>query len=79
MRQEFERKFHRSTPTRANIRISVRKFKRTGSVLDEKLSGGPQISENDVEQIQQGIELSPGASTRRLSNELDIPRTSFEV
>ncbi|PSN58023.1 hypothetical protein C0J52_02021 [Blattella germanica] len=76
VRQDFERKFHKPAPTRANIRMLVNKFKRTGSVVDEKRSGRPQTSANDVELIQQAIERSPGASTRRLSNELDIPRTT---
>ena len=76
VRQDFERKFHKPAPTRANIRMLVNKFKRTGSVVDEKRSGRPQTSANDVELIQQAIKRSPGASTRRLSNELDIPRTT---
>ena len=75
--QEFERKFHRPTPTRANIQKLVNKFKRTGSVLHEKCSGRPQTSANDVERMQQVIEFSPGASTRSLSNELDTPRTTI--
>ncbi|KAJ9589343.1 hypothetical protein L9F63_017448 [Diploptera punctata] len=36
----------------------------------------PQTSANEVERIQHAIERSPDASTRRLSNELDIPRTT---
>ena len=56
--------------------LLVNKFERTGSVVDEKCSGRPQTFANDVERIQQVIERSPGTSTRRLSNELDIPRTA---
>ncbi|KAJ4427288.1 hypothetical protein ANN_24906 [Periplaneta americana] len=54
----------------------VNRFKRTGSFLDEKRSGKPQTSANDVPLLQHATERSPGASTHRLSNELDIPRTT---
>jgi transposase len=76
VQQSFERQFRKPAPTRANIRLLVNKFKRTGSVLDEKRSGRPQISEDDAGRILQATEQSPHASIRRLSNQLDIPRTT---
>jgi transposase len=74
--QGFERKFRKPAPTRANIRLLVNKFKRTGSGLDEKRSGRPQTSEDNVGRIEQVIKKSPRASLRRLSNQLDILRTT---
>jgi hypothetical protein len=67
VKQSFERKFRKPDP-RANIRLLVNKCKRTGSVLGEKRSGGPQTSEDDLGRIQQTI--------RRLSDQLDIPKTT---
>lgn len=54
----FERKFRKPVPTRANIRLLVNKFMRTGRVLGEKCLGRPKISEDDVQCIQQAIEQS---------------------
>jgi hypothetical protein len=61
---------------RANIRLLVNKFKRTGSVHDEKRSGRPQTSEDDTGRTQQAIYQGRHASIRRISNQLDIPRTT---
>jgi transposase len=74
VQRSFERKFRKPAPSRANIRLLVNRFKRTGSVLDEKRSGRPQTSEDGVGCIQQATEQSPRASVRPLSNQLDIPR-----
>jgi hypothetical protein len=48
LQQGFERKFRKPAPTRANIRLLFNKFKRRGSVLDEKRSGRPQTSKDDA-------------------------------
>lgn len=76
VRNRFERKFRKPAPTRGNIQILVNKFMRTGSVRDEPRTGRPSISVESVEAIQNAIERSPQASTRRLSRELGIPRSS---
>jgi transposase len=77
VQHSFERKFRKPAPVRASIRLLVNRFKRTGSVLDEKRSGRPQTSEDDVGCIQQATEQSPSASVRHLSNQLHIPRTTI--
>jgi transposase len=76
VQQSFEWKFRKSAPTRANIQLLVNKLKRTGSVLDEKRWGRPQISEDNTRRIQQAAEQGPCASIHHLSNQLDIPRTT---
>lgn len=43
-------------------------------MLDQKCSGRPQTSEDNIGHIQEAIEQSPYASICRLSNKLDIPR-----
>lgn len=72
---EFVRKFGKPGPTRANIRLLVNKFQRTGSVADGNRSGRP-TSENTVQSVQQAIERSLTASIRRLSRELDATRST---
>jgi hypothetical protein len=55
VQQNFERNFRKSAPSRDNMRLVVNKFKRTGSVLDEKRSGRLQTSEDNVGRIQQAL------------------------
>jgi hypothetical protein len=43
VQQNFEQKFRKPAPTKANIQLLVNKFKGTGSVLDEKRSDSLQI------------------------------------
>jgi hypothetical protein len=50
--QSFERQLKKPAPTRAKIQLLVCKIKSTGSVLEEKCLGRPQISEHDVGRIQ---------------------------
>lgn len=64
VQEEFRRKFHKPAPTRANIRLLVNKFQRTGNVSDAPRS----VPEETVARIREAIERSPQASTRRLSN-----------
>jgi hypothetical protein len=45
-------------------------------VLDNKDSGRPQTSEDDIGRIQQEVEQNPRASIHCLSNQVDIPRTT---
>jgi hypothetical protein len=70
MQQGFEQKFRKPVPTRANIQLLINKFKRTGSVLNEKCSGRPQTSEGNIGRIQRAIEQSPHVSIHRLVTNL---------
>lgn len=74
--EEFRRKFHKDAPTRANIRVLLNKFNRTGSVSDEQHPRKPRVDGETVERVNNAISRSPQASTRRLSRELDIPRST---
>lgn len=73
---DFERKFRKPGPTRANIRLLMQKFQRTGSVQDVRRSGRPQISDQTVQQVSDAVTRSLKASTRRLSRELGIPQST---
>ena len=59
---EFVRKFHKPASTRANIRLLVHEFKITGSVQDAKRSGGPSVSAETMQQVDDAISRSPKAS-----------------
>lgn len=76
VREAFTRRFRKPAPTRKNIRTLVNKFQRTGRVDDEERSGRPSTSQETVLRIQEAIERSPRASTRRVSRELDVPHTT---
>lgn len=78
MQHEFEHNLKKTVTTKVNIQVLVNKFKRTGSVLDEKHPERPQISEEGIRHIQQLIEQSPNASTHCLSNRLSVSPTVFE-
>ncbi|KAJ4432463.1 hypothetical protein ANN_21082 [Periplaneta americana] len=54
--EEFIRKFHKLTPTRANIQILVNKFQRTGNVADAPRSGRSAVPKETVTQIREAIE-----------------------
>ena len=80
VREAFQRRFRKPSPTQQNIQMLVNKFMRTGSVADEQRPGRPPTSQGRVETIRDAIERSPSASTRRLSRELGIPcATVWEV
>jgi hypothetical protein len=61
VQHSFERKLRKPAPPRANVRLLVNKFKRTGR---------PQTSEDDAGRIQQATEQSPRTSIRHLINQL---------
>ena len=76
VQERFRRRYRTEAPTRTTIRGLVNKFQRTGNVCDEKRSGRPSTSQETVETIRQAIEQSPKASTRRLSREHGIPKST---
>jgi hypothetical protein len=68
---KFEWIFRKPAPTRANIRLLVNKFKRTGETFWQTADfwGRPRT-------YSASNWAKPRASFRRLSNQLDIPRTT---
>lgn len=76
MQRLFERKYQKDAPTRLAIRKLVNKFRRTGSVADERRAGRPPVSPQSVQRVREAIERSPKASTRRLSHELTLPKST---
>ena len=79
--RQFRRDFLRKNPpSRLTIRCLLEKFRETGSVGDKNKghSGRPRSSrtDNNIEALRQRLEESPRKSTRRLSQEVDLSRTT---
>ena len=72
----YVRKFHKPAP-RANTRILVNKFLRTGSVIDESCSGRPRTSPELVKSVQDAIEQSQRSSKRRLSRKIGLSQLTI--
>ncbi|GFV36031.1 hypothetical protein TNCV_2867891 [Trichonephila clavipes] len=49
--QQYQRKYRKQIPTGANIRLLVNKFRRIGSVADEKLPGRPLTSDDAFKRL----------------------------
>ena len=50
--QNFRRKYGRKPPARPTIRAWHKKFMETGSVLQRKGAGRPQISEEEIKSVR---------------------------
>ena len=73
----FRRKYGRKPPARPTIRAWHKKFMETGSVLQRKGAGRPQISEEYIESVRVTYTRSPKKSIRRASTQLRIPRSTI--
>ena len=62
--QNFRRKYGRKPPAQPTIQAWHKKFMETGSVLQRKGAGRPQISE-EIESVQVAYTRSPRKSIRR--------------
>ena len=72
--------FHLRHPNREINHSSVgrifRKFKVTGSVLDKSRPGRNKISDEVKERVLAKVAVSPNKSIRRISMEVDVPRST---
>ncbi|KAJ4451151.1 hypothetical protein ANN_02593 [Periplaneta americana] len=64
---------HSSLSLAATFQFRNRSKLRTGNVASEPRSGRPSMPEHIAERIREAIERSSQASSRRLSNQLDMP------
>ena len=74
--RNFIRKYGRKPSTRSTMRAWNEKYMETGSVLQRKGAGRPQISE-EIESVRVAYTRSPRKSIRRASTQLQIPRSSI--
>ena len=72
--RNFRCKYERNPSVRPIIRAWHKKFMETGSVLQRKKAGRPQISEEKSECMRMAYTRSPRKSIRRASTQLQIPR-----
>ena len=77
--RNFRRKYGRKPPARPTIRAWHKKFMETGSVLQRKGAGRPQISEEEIESVQVVYTRSPRKLIRGASTQLQIPRSTKKV
>ena len=74
--RNFTRKCGKKPSARSTIRAWHEKFMETGSVLQRKGAGRPQISE-EIESVRVTYTRSPKKSIRRACTQLQIPRSSI--
>lgn len=76
VQRNFTRRFNKPAPHRNCISRWVRQLQETGCLCPKKSPGRPQTSAETVNRIQAAYVRSPKKSTRRASNELQIPQTT---
>lgn len=74
--RKFRLEFNRAPPHRHSIRKWVTQFSETGDVKNKKSPGRPRITDQTVDNVRTAMLLSPHTSVRRLSLQLDIPRST---
>jgi len=70
----FRLRLNIQPPTRKSICRWDHQFEQIGCLCEDKTSGRPRVSEENVRRIQESFERSPRKSTRRASTELGIPQ-----
>ncbi|PSN29696.1 hypothetical protein C0J52_27396 [Blattella germanica] len=76
VQRNFTSRFNKPAPHRRCISRWVRQLQETGCLCPKKSLGRPQTSAETVNRIQDAYVRSPKKSTRRASNELQIPQTT---
>ena len=74
--RNFRRKYGRKPPARPTIRAGRKEFMGTGSVLQRKGAGRPQISEEEIESVQVAYTRIPRKSICGASTLLQILRST---
>ena len=75
--RNFRRKYGRKPPARPTTRTWHKKFMETGSVLQRKGAGRPQISEEEIESVRVAYTRSARKSICTASTLLQIPRSTI--
>ena len=74
VQRAFRLRFNIQPPTRKSICRWNHQFEQIGCLREDKSSGRPRVSEENVRRIQERSQRSPRKSTRRASRELRIPQ-----
>ncbi|UYV71215.1 hypothetical protein LAZ67_8002213 [Cordylochernes scorpioides] len=80
LRRQWSKHSKSSAPSKSTVKRIIKKFETTGSVADLPRSGRPHSAtcETNINLVKASLEASPQISTRRLSQELKISRTSIQ-
>lgn len=76
VRNKLRDKYDHEPPDPRYIRVWAEKLFTTGSVLDQSRSGRPTERGDNVSAVEEQVNENPRTSTRRISADLDIPRTT---
>jgi hypothetical protein len=74
--RKFRREFNRAPPHRNSIRKWVKQFSEVGDVKKKKSPGRPKIPDQRVDAVRTAMLVSPHTSVRRLSLQLQIPKST---
>ena len=74
--RRYRREFNKSPPHRNLIRKWVKQFNEVGDVKKRKSPGKPTVSNQRVDDVRVAMLLSPHTSVRRLSLQLQIPKST---
>jgi transposase len=69
-----------NAPNQSTVQRLVKKFEETGSIVDIKSPGRARArrSLENIAVVRQSVDVSPGKSIRRRSQELAIPRSTMQ-
>ena len=76
LRNRLRNRFNFEPPERRVIKNWEEKLFETGMVSDRRRSGRPNERGDSIDDVQAAIEDNPKTSTRSLSDELNMPRTT---
>lgn len=70
----------RKAPNLSTVQRLIKKFEETASLLDVKSSGRPRATRSieNVAVVRDSVDVSPGKSIRRRSQQLAIPRSTMQ-
>lgn len=76
VQREYRRVYNEVPPHRNNINRWDKQLKETGSLLDQKRSGRPSVSDESVDAIRDTYLRSPKKSVRACARELQLKKTT---
>jgi len=76
VQRKFRNEYGRPPPDVKSIKAWYSEFIQTGSVGDLNRSGRPSVSDENVDDVRESFQRSPGKSARRASNELRVPQST---
>ena len=76
VQRRFLTNFGRPSPDVKTIKNWYSKFMDTGSVKDRPRTGRTRVTDASVEEVRQTVDTSPRKSTRAISTDIGIPKST---